>query len=61
MKLKVEDVYIVIILIYKREPSNGNSGACMASYGATEPTKYAEIIEDEDTNIRRRKVTDTNM
>jgi hypothetical protein len=28
---------------------------------ATEPTKYAEIIEDEDTNIRRRKVTDTNM
>jgi hypothetical protein len=24
------------------------------------PTKYAEIIEDEDTNIRRRKVTDKN-
>jgi hypothetical protein len=29
----------------------------MASFDATEPTKCAEIIEDKDTNIRRRKAS----
>jgi hypothetical protein len=46
--------YIVIILTDKKEPSNGNNGAYMTSFDVTEPTKCAEIIEDEDTNIRRK-------
>ena len=38
----------------------GKIGPECHDMGATKPTKYAEIIEDEDTNIRRRKFTDKN-
>ena len=38
-----KNVYIVIVLIYRLERSNGNNGACTASDDASEASKSAEI------------------